>query len=60
LHPSKVPLEEKLSLIKDLDRAQRGRASVVNSNASYIESVKSTMLVNSFGAELEWEEVRAG
>lgn len=58
LHPSKVPLEEKLSLIKDLDRAQRGRASVVNSNASYIESVKSTKLVNSFGAELEWEEVR--
>lgn len=58
LHPSKVPLEEKLSLVKDLDQAQRDVKSVVNSNAAYLESIKTTMLANSFNAALEWEEVR--
>jgi TldD protein len=58
LHPSKVPLEEKLSLVKDLDRAQKDVPSVVNSNAAYTESVKTTMLANSFNLALEWEEVR--
>jgi TldD protein len=58
LHPAKVPLEEKLSLVKDLDLAQRDVKGVVNSNASYVESVKTTMLANSFGASLGWEEVR--
>ncbi|HUL39807.1 MAG TPA: TldD/PmbA family protein, partial [Methanomassiliicoccales archaeon] len=58
LHPAKVPLEEKLSLVKDLDRAQRDVKGVVNSNASYVESVKTNMLANSFGTSLKWEEIR--
>jgi TldD protein len=57
-HPSKVPLEEKLALVKDLDQAQRDVKSVVNSNAAYVESVKETMIANSFDTALEWEEIR--
>jgi TldD protein len=41
-----------------LDQAQRDVKSVVNSNAAYLESIKTTMLANSFNAALEWEEVR--
>lgn len=58
LHPSSVPLEEKLALVKDLEGAQRVSPSIVNSNASYVESLKSTVLVNSYNTSLEWEEVR--
>ena len=58
LHPSKVPLEEKLALVKDLEKAQRISPQIVNSNAYYLDSVRTNWLVNSFGSELKWEEVR--
>jgi TldD protein len=58
IHPALVPLEEKIALVKDLDRAEKQSPAVVNSNAAYSESVKSSLLVNSFGTALEWEEVR--
>jgi TldD protein len=58
IHPSKVPIEEKLAATLDLDRAQKVDARVVNSNAIYREEIRNNTLVNSFGDALEWEEVR--
>jgi TldD protein len=58
LHPSSVPLEEKLSLAQDLNKAQKVGPRIVNANSTYAESVKTTMLVNSFSTSLSWEEVR--
>ncbi|MDD1743622.1 MAG: TldD/PmbA family protein [Methanomassiliicoccales archaeon] len=58
LHPLNVTLEEKLSLVKDLEKAQRISPQIVNSTAVYLDSVKTNWLVNSFGSELQWEEVR--
>jgi TldD protein len=58
MHPSKVPLEEKLALTKDLEKAQRVSPKIVNSAAFYMDSVRTNWLVNSFGSELRWEEVR--
>jgi TldD protein len=58
IHPGKVPIEEKLAAAMDLDRSQKVDARVVNSNAVYRDEVRNSMLVNSFGDSLEWEEVR--
>lgn len=58
LHPSSVPLEEKLSLAQDLNKAQKVGPRIVNANSTYAESAKTTMLVNSFSTSLNWEEVR--
>jgi TldD protein len=58
IRPDDVPLEEKLALVKDLDKAQRIGPKVVNANSIYSESIKSTLLVNSFRTRLDWEEIR--
>ncbi len=58
LHPEKVTLQEKLAAVIDLDRAQKGDARVVNTNAIYHDNVRNVRLVNSFGDDLKWEEVR--
>jgi len=57
-HPSDVPVEDKLSMARELDAAQRTSDKVVNTNAAYVEEVKKTALVNSLGADLDWEDVR--
>jgi TldD protein len=59
IHPSKVPIEEKVAAIKDLDRAQKIDDRVVNVNSIYREEIKNNLLVSSFGDALQWEEVRA-
>ena len=59
IHPSKVPIEEKVGIIKDLDRAQKIDERVVNVNSVYREEVKNNLLISSFGDSLQWEEVRA-
>jgi TldD protein len=59
IHPSKVPIEEKVSVMKDLDRAQKIDDRVVNVNSVYREEIKNNLLVSSFGDSLQWEEVRA-
>jgi TldD protein len=59
IHPSKVPIEEKVAAIKDLDRAQKIDDRVVNVNSVYREEVKNNLLISSFGDSLQWEEVRA-
>jgi TldD protein len=58
VHPTSVPLEEKLELTRDLGKAQKVSPSVVNTNATYTEGMKSTTLVNSLASSLSWEEVR--
>jgi TldD protein len=58
VHPSQTPLEEKLSAVFDLDKAQKVGPQVVNTNAMYREDVRNNILCNSLGDGLEWEEVR--
>ena len=58
IRPEDVPLEDKLALVKDLDQAQKVSPKVVNTNSVYSESIKKTLLVNSFNTRLDWEEVR--
>ena len=58
LHPTQVPLSEKISAVRDAERAQRVDAKVVNSNALYREEVRHNYLANSLGDSLDWEEVR--
>ncbi|HTY47080.1 MAG TPA: TldD/PmbA family protein [Methanomassiliicoccales archaeon] len=58
LHPAEVPIEEKLELVLDLDRAQRVNAKIVNSNSVYLEAIKRSTVMNSFGTDVSWEEVR--
>lgn len=57
-HPREVSLEEKLADLMELDRAQKVEERIVNTNSEYDEGIKLNMLVNSMGADLEWEEVR--
>ena len=59
IHPNKVPIEEKVAVIKDLDRAQKIDDRIVNVNSIYREEVKNNLLLSSFGDSLQWEEVRA-
>lgn len=58
VHPSDVPVEDKLSMARELDAAQRTSDKVVNTNAAYVEEIKRTAVVNSLGADLDWEDVR--
>jgi TldD protein len=56
--PASVPIEEKLALVKDLEEAQRISDRIVNANAIYAEAKRTTVLVNSFGTRLRWEDGR--
>ncbi|MDW5562254.1 MAG: TldD/PmbA family protein [Methanomassiliicoccus sp.] len=56
--PASVPIEEKLSMVKDLDEAQKISDRIVNTNAIYAEGLRATTLVNSFGSSLHWEDER--
>jgi len=58
LHPMKVPIEEKLERTKEAERAQVVDDRVVNTNADYADETKRVTLMNSFGEEMHWEEVR--
>ena len=60
VHPSDVPVEDKISMARELDAAQRTSDKVVNTNAAYVEEIKKTAVVNSLGADLDWEYVRLG
>ncbi len=56
--PANVPVEEKLAMVKDLDEAQHISDRIVNTNAIYSEGRRTTVLVNSFGSRLRWEDGR--
>jgi TldD protein len=58
LHPSQVPMEEKVQAVLDMDRAQKVDARIVNTNSVLREEVRQNSLVNSHGRQLSWEEVR--
>ncbi|MFP4196288.1 MAG: TldD/PmbA family protein [Methanomassiliicoccales archaeon] len=58
MHPVDICLEDKLEAVNLLDQVQRVDDRVANTNSTYTESVRKNTLVNSFGAEKEWEEVR--
>jgi TldD protein len=57
-YPADIALEEKLADLMELDKAQRIEARIVNTNSEYDEGLKRNILVNSMGADLEWEEIR--
>jgi TldD protein len=56
--PSKVSDEEKLALVVDLDKAQRFDQHIVNNTSNYADTRHDSVLVNSAGSRLEWDEVR--
>jgi len=54
-----VDTQEKLGFVRALDSAQaKADKRIVNRMSNYAESVRSYELVNSFGCELQWSEVR--
>jgi len=55
-----VDTEEKLGFVRALDSAQaEADKRIVNRMSSYAEAVRNYELVNSFGSELQWNEVRS-
>ncbi|MFW9918375.1 MAG: TldD/PmbA family protein [Candidatus Thorarchaeota archaeon] len=56
--PSDVPEDEKLSIIMDLDVAQKVDERIVNTNSGYSDVKVIYRLVNTIGSRLEWNEVR--
>jgi TldD protein len=54
-----VDTEEKLGFLRAIDSAQaKTDKRVVNRTTNYVESVRNYELVNSFGCQLRWEEIR--
>lgn len=54
-----VDTEEKLGFIRALDSAQaEADKRIVNRTSNYMEGVRNYELVNSYGSELQWNEVR--
>lgn len=58
VHPTKVGMDEKVQAILDLDKAQKVDPRIVNTNSVLREDVRQNILVNSYGRQLSWEEVR--
>lgn len=57
VRPADVGLEEKVKAVLDADSAQT-RDGVLNRIGSYSEETNNSILVNSAGSEIEWEEIR--
>jgi len=54
-----VDTKEKLEFVRGLDSAQaKADKRIVNRTSNYIEGAQNYELVNSFGRELQWNEVR--
>jgi len=54
-----VDTEEKLGFVRALDSAQAvADKRIVNRTSNYAEAIRNYELVNSFGSELQWNEVR--
>ncbi|MGQ4834703.1 MAG: TldD/PmbA family protein [Candidatus Asgardarchaeia archaeon] len=57
--PKDISLEEKISFLKDLENVQKNYDKrIVNTNSAYRESIRITQLANTYGSDLEWEEIR--
>jgi len=57
IHPDNVDMKEKISAVLDVDRAQTSDM-ILNRIGSYGEEIGKSILVNSAGSEIEWEEIR--
>ncbi len=57
-HPDDVSLEDKLAFAFALCKSQKVADAVASNSSVYGERVFRQSLVNSFGASLDWEEVR--
>lgn len=55
--PKDIDLKEKISAVLDVDKAQSAD-KVINRVGSYSEEMKTNIMVNSVGSEIEWDEVR--
>lgn len=57
IHPDDVDLEEKITAVLDVDRAQEAE-KVLNRVGSYAEEIKDNIIVNSVGSRIDWQEIR--
>lgn len=59
IDPENINTEEKLKFVFSLDEAQKAADKrIVSRTSNYVESLKNFELVNSFGLQLEWNEIR--
>ena len=58
IHPDSVSLDEKISTVLALDKAQAIDDRIINRVGSYAEEIKDNCLVNSVGSDISWQEVR--
>jgi TldD protein len=59
INPENIDTEEKLKFVFSLDEAQKAADKrIVNRTSNYVEFLKNFELVNSFGSQLEWNEIR--
>jgi len=59
IDPENIDTEEKLKFVFSLDEAQKiADKRIVSRTSDYIESLKNFELINSFGSQLEWNEIR--
>ena len=59
IDPENINTEEKLKFVFSLDEAQKAADKrIVSRTSNYVESLKNFELVNSFGSQLEWNEIR--
>ncbi len=56
--PESVSDEEKAKIVFEIDKAQEIDERVVNTNSVYQDTKKHTLLANSEGTRLEWDEIR--
>ena len=57
--PENIDTKEKLNFVFSLDKAQKATDKrIVSRTSNYVEFLKNSELVNSFGSQLEWNEVR--
>ncbi|MCL2607781.1 MAG: TldD/PmbA family protein [Methanomassiliicoccaceae archaeon] len=57
IHPRDVDMKEKVNAVLDIDSSQTADM-VLNRIGSYSEEVSRSIIVNSAGSEIDWEEVR--
>jgi len=56
--PANVSEDEKLSILMEVDAAQKVDERIVNTNSGYSDVKVLYRLVNSIGSRLEWNEIR--
>jgi len=57
IHPDSVDVKEKVKAVLDVDSSQIAN-KILNRIGNYSDEVNNSILVNSAGSEIEWEEIR--